>query len=43
MELKPYEIRLGTLEQKDTAEVEWALRSFTNSAKKHRSQLSNKE
>jgi U3 small nucleolar ribonucleoprotein protein IMP4 len=35
-ELRPYEIRLGTLEQKDGAEVEWALRSYTNSAKKRR-------
>ena len=29
-EMVPYEIRLGTLDQRDAAEVEWALRSFTN-------------
>jgi len=33
-EMRPYEIRLGTLDQKEGAEVEWALRSYTNSAKK---------
>jgi U3 small nucleolar ribonucleoprotein protein IMP4 len=35
-EMRPYEIRLGTLEQKDGAEIEWALRSYTNSARKKR-------
>ena len=29
-EMRPYEIRLGTVDQRDVAEVEWALRSFTN-------------
>jgi len=33
-ELRPYEIRLGTLDQKDGAELEWALRSYTNASKK---------
>jgi len=33
-EMRPYEIRLGTLDQKEGAEVEWALRSYTNSARK---------
>jgi U3 small nucleolar ribonucleoprotein protein IMP4 len=32
-ELHPYMIRLGTLDQ-DEAETEWALRSFTNTARK---------
>ncbi len=32
-EMRPFLIRLGTLDQ-DTAEVEWQLRSFTNTARK---------
>jgi len=32
-ELRPFQIRLGTLEQKE-AEVEWALRPYMNTAKK---------
>ena len=34
-ELKPYQIRLGTVEQKH-AENEWVLRAYTRSAKKQR-------
>jgi len=32
-EMRPYEIRQGTLEQ-SSADVEWALRNFTNTARK---------
>jgi U3 small nucleolar ribonucleoprotein protein IMP4 len=32
-EMRPYQIKLGTLEQ-DTAETEWVLKSFTNTARK---------
>jgi U3 small nucleolar ribonucleoprotein protein IMP4 len=32
-EMRPYEIRLGTLDKKEGVEVEWALRSYTNSSK----------
>jgi U3 small nucleolar ribonucleoprotein protein IMP4 len=34
-ELQPFEIRLGTIDRPE-AEVEWTLRSFTNTAKKKR-------
>ncbi|KAH9260331.1 hypothetical protein BASA82_000181 [Batrachochytrium salamandrivorans] len=34
-EMRPYEIRLGTMDQK-SSEVEWVLRSYINSAKKKR-------
>ena len=34
-ELKPYQIRLGTMDQAH-AENEWVLRSYTRSAKKQR-------
>ncbi len=34
-ELKPYQIRLGTVDQQH-AENEWVLRSYTRSAKKER-------
>ena len=35
MEMRPYEIRLGTLDQAH-AETEWALRAYTNNAKRRR-------
>jgi len=33
-ELQPYEIRLGTVEQNDTAEKEWVLRPYMNTSRK---------
>lgn len=42
-EMRPYEIRLGTLDQKEAADVEWALRSYTNAAKKRRTLSGNEE
>ncbi|VDN01270.1 unnamed protein product [Thelazia callipaeda] len=34
-EMKPYLIKLGTLENADAEKTEWVLRSYTNSAKKN--------
>ena len=39
--MRPYEIRLGTLEQSE-ADVEWVLRPYMNTARK-RSQLGPRE
>jgi U3 small nucleolar ribonucleoprotein protein IMP4 len=33
-ELQPYEIRLGTMDQNDTAEKEWVLRPYMNTSRK---------
>ena len=36
MEMKLYQIKQGTLEKEETANVEWRLHPYTNTAKKRR-------